>query len=106
MKFERLTELLDEIASAADGGIDAMRISSLCDGFRLVAFLQDEQKIGSLAPQLSQRFAPLRTDFVRRLFANGMFYVIFSAFTKCHQEVDGAAAIAVDIEHGNIKSRD
>lgn len=106
MKFERLTELLDEIASAADGGIEAMRNATLSEGFRLLAFFQDEQKNGSLAPQLSQRFAPLRTDFVKRLFANGMFYVIFSAFTKCHQEVDGAAAIAVDLEAGKYICRD
>ena len=40
---ERLTELLDEIASAADGGIEAMRNATLSEGFRLLAFLQDEQ---------------------------------------------------------------
>lgn len=106
MKFERLTELLDAIVSAEDGGIKVMHEASLSESFRLLSFLQNEQKNGSLAPQLSQRFAPIRTDFVKRLFANGMFYVIFSAFTKCHQEVDGAAAVAVDIEAGKYICRD
>ena len=55
MKFERLTELLDEIASAADGGIEAMRNATLSEGFRLLAFLQDEQKNGC-APILSGGF--------------------------------------------------
>lgn len=106
MKFERLNELVEAIASAPDDGISVVMQATTREAFRLLAFLQSEQNAGSLTQDMQRRLVAVRTSFVKRLFANGAFYVIFSLLTKCQQEVGGTAVIAVDPEAGKYICND